>query len=240
VLDQWLKSLSTIQNFIEYLKFPDLTEQDICQYLVVNALEEYGVISTFVQYVSEGKTVKVSGRFGADNSKYEDWLDFSIDLKVPVTDALTDNRIVWINNLPNWPEEYIALKNFPIDQSAKTFIAIPFSCIKHPVAVLGLFSRKELDPNSPLESLLQILSNLIGIKLDQDLSAVKNNADYQTKMLSRRQKQILSLILKEYTNHEIADLLGYSTSTIKQEVSKIYHELKVKTREEAIVYLLES
>ena len=65
-------------------------------------------------------------------------------------------------------------------------------------------------------------------------SLIENN---KTKDLTRRQKQIVNLLMQENSNNEIADFLGYSISTIKQEISKIYHELNVKNREELINYL---
>jgi DNA-binding CsgD family transcriptional regulator len=43
--------------------------------------------------------------------------------------------------------------------------------------------------------------------------------------------------MQENSNSEIADFLGYSISTIKQEISKIYSELGVRNREDLIEYL---
>ncbi|MGA1390575.1 MAG: response regulator transcription factor, partial [Candidatus Nanopelagicales bacterium] len=88
-------------------------------------------------------------------------------------------------------------------------------------------------------SLIQILSNLSGIKIDQDYekrvdALIENN---KTKNLTRRQKQIVNLLMQENSNPEIADFLGYSISTIKQEISKIYSELGVRNREDLIMYL---
>ena len=40
--------------------------------------------------------------------------------------------------------------------------------------------------------------------------------------------------MQDYSNSDIANYLGYSISTIKQDISKIYYELKVKNREELL------
>ncbi len=239
MLDDWQKSIGTIQDFISFLKYPNLTEQDICHHLVTNSLKDYGIISSFLMHATSSQTLKVSGQFGVITNYDNNWNEFSIDKKVPVTDAIKENKIVWVNTLPYWSEEYRDLQSLELDARSKTFIAVPFSSLKHSKVVLGLFSDQELSPSPVFESLIQILSNLSGIKLDQDYekrvdSLIENN---KTKDLTRRQKQIVNLLMQENSNNEIADFLGYSISTIKQEISKIYHELNVKNREELINYL---
>ena len=239
MLDDWQQSIATIQKFIEFLKYPNLTEQDICHHLVTNSLKDYGIISSFIVHSTNRGTVKTSGQFGITKTYGSDWLEFPIDRKVPVTDAIKENKIVWVNTLPYWSEEYRELQNFELDNRSKTFIAVPYSSLKYPKVVLGLFSDRELSPSPVFESLVQILSNLSGIKLDQDYekrvdALIENN---KTKNLTRRQKQIVNLLMQENSNPEIADFLGYSISTIKQEISKIYSELGVRNREDLITYL---
>jgi len=239
VLDDWQQSITTIQEFIEFLKYPNLTEQDICHHLVTNSLKEYGIISSFIVHSTNRGTVKTSGQFGITKTYGSDWLEYPIDRKVPVTDAIKENKIVWVNTLPYWSEEYRELQNFELDNRSKTFIAVPYSSLKYPKVVLGLFADRELSPSPVFESLVQILSNLSGIKIDQDYekrvdALIENN---KTKNLTRRQKQIVNLLMQENSNPEIADFLGYSISTIKQEISKIYSELGVRNREDLIMYL---
>jgi DNA-binding CsgD family transcriptional regulator len=239
VLDDWQQSIATIQEFIKFLKYPNLTEQDICHHLVTDSLKDHGIISAFIVHSTNRGTVKTSGQFGITKTYASNWMEFPIDRKVPVTDAIKENKIVWVNTLPYWSEEYRELQNFELDNRSKTFIAVPYSSLKYPKVVLGLFSDRELSPSPVFESLIQILSNLSGIKLDQDYekrveSLIENN---KTKNLTRRQKQIVNLLMQENSNSEIADFLGYSISTIKQEISKIYSELGVRNREDLITYL---
>ena len=54
--------------------------------------------------------------------------------------------------------------------------------------------------------------------------------------LSPRQILILKLMKDEYTNQNIADQLGYSESTIRQETIKIYSILGVDGRKNAIEF----
>lgn len=53
--------------------------------------------------------------------------------------------------------------------------------------------------------------------------------------LSSREKEILSLIAKGYTNQEIADKLFLSVGTIKNYVTNILQKMEVKDRTEAVI-----
>ena len=240
MLDDWQKSISTIQKFIDFLKYPNLTEQDICQHLVTNILKDYGIISAFIMHSTSRGTIKVSGQFNVSKIHHTKWFEISLDRKLPVTDAINENKLVIVNTLPYNVEAYRDFSHYELDYSSRTFIAVPYSSLKFPKAVLGLFSDLELSPSSSFESLIPILSNLAGIKLDQDYEKRLDNQieNARTKNLTRRQKQIVALLMQNNSNNEIADFLGYSISTIKQEVSKIYHDLNVKNREELINYLI--
>ncbi|MGC9089612.1 MAG: response regulator [Caldisericia bacterium] len=53
--------------------------------------------------------------------------------------------------------------------------------------------------------------------------------------LSSREKEILSLIAKGYTNQEIADKLFLSVGTVKNYVTNILQKMEVKDRTEAVI-----
>jgi DNA-binding NarL/FixJ family response regulator len=55
--------------------------------------------------------------------------------------------------------------------------------------------------------------------------------------LTPRQKKILEMLIEKKTNKEIADVLIYSVSTIKQETIAIYDKLGLRGREDS--YLLQ-
>ena len=57
--------------------------------------------------------------------------------------------------------------------------------------------------------------------------------------LTRREKEIMLLIVKGHVNQEIADELYLSLSTVKSHISNIYGKLGVSTRKEAIKKLRE-
>ncbi len=236
MLEQWKKSFHYVHLFLELLKEPNLNENMICEKIITIFGQDYGIISTFMMEATKYGTVKDIGSFGVLQTYSNDWHEFSIDKKLPVNDALNENKIVWVNTLPYWTEEYRLLSNLELDNRSKTFIAIPFSCLKYPRAVLGMFSEIELESTTELVYSLRIITSISGLKIDQDLAG--NNStiskiDY-LQLLTIRQKRVIALLMQDYSNSDIANYLGYSISTIKQDISKIYYELKVKNREELL------
>lgn len=56
--------------------------------------------------------------------------------------------------------------------------------------------------------------------------------------LTAREKEILSLIAIGKGNHEIADALNVEEKTVKNHINNIYSKLQIKSRYEAISYML--
>lgn len=54
-------------------------------------------------------------------------------------------------------------------------------------------------------------------------------------MLTEREKEVLKLLQRGYTNKEIAEHLCISSHTSKAHVAAILHKLKVKNRLQAVV-----
>lgn len=61
------------------------------------------------------------------------------------------------------------------------------------------------------------------------------NVDFSVNLLSKREIEVINLLIKKRTNEEIAKELFISVSTVKQHNSRIYDKLGVKNRVEAII-----
>jgi len=58
--------------------------------------------------------------------------------------------------------------------------------------------------------------------------------------LTRREKDVLSLLVKGYSNKEIADAVFISEKTVKNHLTSIFRKLGVKDRTQAAVYALKN
>jgi len=218
----------------------DLTEDQICEFLVTDTFKELGVNHVFISEITSRRTVRARASHGFDQSNFPEWQEFPLEWKLPVTDALTEERIVWINTLPEWPSEYALLKEFKYPNAERTQIIIPILRFNTPVACIGIVSELEIFPDEETELLLQTIGNLISLHAyRKDRERAKKESPNVTS-LTDRQVQILALITEKKTNIEIADIMGYSESTIRQETIRIFDKLQLSGRNEARRYFLEN
>ena len=231
---------SRISQLVSHLANEDLSEDQICDFLVNHTLDFLAVDHAWISQVTNRKTVRVRASYGVDQSRFPDWQEFPLDWKLPVTDALVEKRIVWINSLPAWPDEYPRLKGVTLSESSRTQIVVPIFRLNSSVACLGLVSSKSLALDEEVTIFLQTVGNLISLHVYRQARERKKHDSPNVSSLTDRQVQILAHIAEKKTNIEIADTMGYSESTIRQETIRIFEKLQVSGRNEARNYFLEN
>lgn len=112
-------------------------------------------------------------------------------------------------------------------------------------AIQGFMSLGFLNPVEDLEIANSLITGF-GASISLYLSLVRESKLHQSKAghltlkserepaaLTKRQMQILTGMVAEKTNHQLAKELGYSVSTIRHETMRIYEALAVSDRKEA-------
>jgi len=117
-----MKELEIISDFTIFLQNKGLTIQEICQYLVTVSLKDYGFYCSVFAEIQKNGQVRVTSHFGADPKDIDAWQDMPLEIKTPVNDCLRENRIVWINTLPNYSQDYELLNSLPTDDRLKTLL----------------------------------------------------------------------------------------------------------------------
>ena len=242
-----MKELEIISDFTIFLQNKGLTIQNICQYLVTVSLKDYGFYCSVFAEIQKSGQVRVTSHFGADPKDVEAWQDMSLEIKTPVNDCLKENRIVWINTLPNYSQDYELLNSLPIDDQLKTLVAFPLRGSSHLLGALSILSSKKIELDTEIELLIKSLGHMtalrmeINSKLKMKLMDSHNDESLNTNSnlsnLTARQRKILEMLIEKKTNKEIADELIYSVSTIKQETIAIYEKLGLRGRQDS--YLLQ-
>lgn len=59
-----------------------------------------------------------------------------------------------------------------------------------------------------------------------------------SKILTKREYEIFSLLIKNNTTKDIADLLDISEKTVRNHISNVMQKLEVKTRYQAVIELI--
>ena len=57
-------------------------------------------------------------------------------------------------------------------------------------------------------------------------------------ILTKREREVFELLIKNYTTKEIAEKLGISEKTVRNHISNVMHKLGVKGRSSAVIELL--
>ena len=81
------------------------------------------------------------------------------------------------------------------------------------------------------------MSSNIARKVIQSFHSV-GPSESSTETLSPREREILDLLARGYTNKEIADLLSIAFQTVHTHVRNIYSKLHVRSRTEAVAKYL--
>jgi DNA-binding CsgD family transcriptional regulator len=242
-----MKDLEIISDFTIFLQNKGLTIQDICQYLVTVSLKDYGFYCAVFAEIQKNGQVRVTSHFGADPKDVEAWQDIDFEVKTPVNDCLRENRIVWINTLPNYSQDYELLNSLPTDNRLKTLVAFPLRGSSHLLGSISILSSKKIELDTEIELLIKSLCHMTALRLEIHANSTPKSKESHNgeisinnsklSQLTPRQKKILEMLIERKTNKEIADELIYSVSTIKQETIAIYEKLGLRGREDS--YLLQ-
>lgn len=242
-----MKELEIISDFTTFLQTKGLTIKDICQYLVTVSLKDYGFYCAVFAEIQKSGQVRVTSHFGADPKDVEAWQDMDFEIKTPVNDCLRENRIVWINTLPHYSQDYELLNSLPTDDRLKTLVAFPLRGSSHLLGAISILSFKKIELDTEIELLIKGLCHMSALRMELNstlkssskvtLSVENSSSNYNFTQLTPRQRKILEMLIDKKTNKEIADQLIYSVSTIKQETIAIYEKLGLRGREDS--YLLQ-
>ena len=72
--------------------------------------------------------------------------------------------------------------------------------------------------------------------MEEYLGSVKQDGDGTYNLLSEREKEVLTLIAKGYSNKEIAEQLVISVKTVETHKGNLMEKLQMKTRPELVEY----
>lgn len=180
----------------------------------------------------------LQGQYGYEDKMVEPFMRIPLWTPMPITDAARTGEA----NVYHTPKELIA--KFPhLQGSVKEGVTVsaPVLFRNNVIGVLGFTSLKppsEDFSNSPAtEGVLALcglyIRNLLNSKIENDKNYAAN-----MQALTPRQKQIIALFKEDLTTDQMAERLKYSSSTIKQDIIKIYAVFGVNNRH-AVVQLAE-
>lgn len=240
--------LDGVASFAAFLSARDHSLQNILDHLVRVVFMPLEIDSIALFQENNQSEYSVTGSSGITRLANAELLPtYTFDDKFPVSEALRYGKIIWLSDSKAALALYPILKNFPLVVGVKTLITVPIFRFSTPVAVFSITSRKHEESNSENLAFLSAITTVFSMYYYRNvLSSPDESDDKEPKNksitsdssklsleLTERQLVILRLISEERTNQGISQFLGYSESTIRQEVMRIFAKIGCAHRSEA-------
>jgi DNA-binding CsgD family transcriptional regulator len=176
------------------------------------------------------------GTYGYANDAVNQYTRMPLWTSLPITDSARSGEFLIFNSPKELVNAYPALAQFGSEEKLVT-VASPIKYRNVVIGAVGFTSikspGKEISTNPTVDAILALcgvyVRNFLAKRSDSD-------RDYSeaAKSLSPRQREIINLFEEELTTDQMADKLRYSSSTIKQDIIKIYGIFGVNSRSEVI------
>ena len=174
----------------------------------------------------------LQGTYGYEKNMVEPYMRIPLWTPMPITDAARSGEISVFNSPQDTIKAYPHLSEFR-DSDIGVTVSAPIKYRNTTIGAIGFTSMKAPHEGFENSETTQAVLALCGLYIRNLLtSRVTETKDYTAgmKVLSPRQKQIINLFKEDLTTDQMAERLKYSSSTIKQDIIKIYSVFGVNTR----------
>jgi DNA-binding CsgD family transcriptional regulator len=227
--------LAKISELTDYLSTNNPDLDNLCEFVKTRVFAHLNPSGMFISKLNENGFVVPLAHCGFNENIVSSWLNYSINDELPPTDAIKNNSLIWIADNEEWHRNYPILAQFPSDEVTKTFITWPISARNSSMCVLGIILHETRRPSPDEVSFLEAVGSLVALQISLSSFITNKVADEDViKLLTRRQREILHGMSDGLTNSQIANELGFSESTIRQESMRMYEILQVAGRKEAV------
>lgn len=225
-----------IATLTDWMAGATRSTDELCKFLALSIFQNLNPKSIFVGEVDSSGALNHVSSFGFDQEEIQRWSKLSLELEIPITEAVLKNKCVIVGSPDEFLEKYpIAAKLGVDDFDWKSCIAVPI--VPYGVYFLVLQSKPKKDQE--FEHFLRAVGHLLSMSLRYKTRGhIPKSPEKNTpESLSPRQKLVMSLLSKGFTNAQIAQEIGYSESLVRQETIAIYSALKVSGRKELIKFV---
>ena len=222
-----------ISTFIEYLNNVNISIQDLTKFLTLKTFNSYSAYAVYMMRLNTEAHLELMDSFGQTDEEKSSWKAIPLSQDLPGTDAVKEDRLVWIADHAEWEHFYPHLVYYPNSTKLRTLINAPLYMTGAPIGVLGIMCDREIKPKPEDLSFVDIIAGLVSLHVSK-----QQNRNIQLEergaYLTKRQITIIDMMGRQMTNMQIARELGYSESTVRHETMRIYETLQANGRREAV------
>ena len=174
----------------------------------------------------------LQGTYGYEENMVEPYMRIPLWTPMPITDAARSGDITVFKSPQEMIKVYPHLSDFRESELGVT-VSAPIKYRNTVIGAIGFTSLKAphdgFENSETTQGVLALCGLYIRNLLVNRTTTIK---DYSAgmKTLSPRQKQIINLFKEDLTTDQMAERLKYSSSTIKQDIIKIYSVFGVNSR----------
>lgn len=215
---------------------------EFCKSMALNVLSNFGVIATYVARLDSDNRISMIGSFGYSRQRVENTGRPSIWENMSITETIRTGKVLiyetWDDYISKYPgKEHLA-------SPGQSFVCVPMKYRGSSAGGFGVTFRNPLKGAGIDARLWEALSKAGEVFLSKTwedelkrtpvpINDYGEDARFAAGSLSDRERGVLELLAKDMTNQQIAKVLNFSLSTIKQDTIRIFKVLGVRTREEA-------
>jgi len=182
----------------------------------------------------------LQGTYGYEEELVKPFMRIPLWSPLPLTDAARLGEISVFMSPKELVAKYPNLKDIETQDSGVT-VSAPVIFRNTVIGAIGFTSLKAPQEGFEFSDATAGVLALCGLYIRNLIANKKDNSkDYLSSMksLTPRQKQIIKLFKEDLTTDQMAERLKYSSSTVKQDIIKIYSIFGVNNRM-AVVHLAE-
>lgn len=240
-----LGSLAPLDRYLTYLTtFPD--PNNACVALMRGPLAPLGAKSGSIWARYSDEEIRIIGSYQSSADVVQRYGSIPLDLDVPVSRCVMTGETL-VHDLTSITSTFPALAidssiwQAISDRSQGTYlVSQPIVAAGMTLGAIGFVSSQTRGFIESFAPMLSSISSAVALWLTHPQTkehvstvglAVQSPA---TLRLTPRQQQILLLVEDGKSNAAIAHLMGYSLSTVKQELQRMLFSLRVHGRQEAV------
>jgi DNA-binding CsgD family transcriptional regulator len=236
--EQHSETLFSIASFLHQKPNSD----ELCEFLAINVCPTGELSRIYVGRLDNDAVIRTENAFGYSLDSNVMSITTNLDLDRPMPDAVRKKKVIVLNKdkvLQNYRDYE------PLDPRSPWSSTVVIPNVSNYVFVFGLQCSIEQEEYALLY--FRLVGALLSfydfeeartrqIARDKTTSRLQGRSHLVKKgqPLTERQELIVDLIKKSKTNVQIAEMLGYSESLIRQETIIIYQKLGIEGRRELL------
>jgi DNA-binding CsgD family transcriptional regulator len=239
--------VGTFSSFMQYLTtFPE--PDSAAQAMSRGPLSQFGCERLSIWTHLDYKELISIGYHGSDPEVAYRYLRLPLTLLTPATHAFVGSTTVILpvgevlNRYPELRVDQDAWDLMEQQMDNGDLVAVPIIANGAPIGAFAFLCDRQNNWNLRNTAFLDGLSAALSLWMSHPNSRAQvlpQNAQHAQLALTPRQMEILSLVQERKSNASISAHLGFSESTIKQELQRVMKRLGVRSREHAVARCLE-